>query len=127
MLLASCSVNHNKQKKVEGGYSTDYSKQRSVPKDSVEVEIHIFNAEDNSAVNLDGSQFSLNEHANKVIDENKCVATFAVREVPSIIFLRVRRPEDKWPMYFKIEKAKLKKNNKVFFKGYLENNTGAIL
>ncbi|WP_037494097.1 hypothetical protein [Sphingobacterium deserti] len=108
----------NQQKHRPGWYEEKYRMDDSISEDSVRVEIVIFNADDSSPIDFQGVHFSLNEYNNKVIKTNRCVAKFAKRDLPHVIYLEAYQL-NKVPVRFMTDKKKLQNKNSVYFKAFL--------
>ncbi len=128
VFLTSCKARHenNQHKHHPGWYEEKYRKDSSISGDSVRIEIVLFNADDSRPIAFEGTHFSLNEHRNKIVRKNRCVATFAKRDLPFMIFLEAYRL-NKVPVRFMINKKKLRNTNSVYFEAFLVTSVASII
>lgn len=120
-LLLGCSTSQkfSEDDYITGVYRTVFVKDNTVSRDSVWIKIELYDIVSGEPLNFDNPKSTLNEHPEKTIVDNYCIAYFHRKEVPKSIFLELHRA-GKYPKTFF---PKLKNNKQIIFKAYLANDT----
>lgn len=122
-LILGCSTTHkfSINDHITGTYTTEFVKDNSISKDSVWIKIELYDIISGKPLIFDNPKSTLNEHPNKIILDNYCIAYFHRKNVPKSIFLELHRA-GKYPKTFI---PILKKNKQIIFKAYLANDSRA--
>lgn len=120
MILSGCNTaqKFSENEHITGTYGIFFINDKSMTKDSVWIKIELYDIASGKPLNFDRPKTTLNEHPNKVIKDNYCIAYFQRDEVPKSIFLELHRA-GKYPKTFF---PKLKKNKQILIKAYLADD-----
>lgn len=121
ILLLGCfaSKKFSEDDHITGVYKTFYVKDNTISRDSMWIKIELYDIVSGEPLKFDNPMSTLNEHPNKTIVDNYCIAYFHRKEVPKSIFLELHRAGKYPKTFFPI----LKNNKQIIFKAYLANDT----